>query len=280
MRKLLLLSAVAATLGASVFAQESSGAKPGPEKPAGAARTRAAAATPAAETAPSPKKRGFLQRVFTRERATPPPAAPASPPAPATPRPRKPRKPTDDEAEAKPAPGSRDSDKAETKEKPKSSGKEKPATEKSTEPEKATEPPASEKEKPAEPGTPPDGAEKKPATPAPGKKGAKGAKAATPAPEEKPLSKEQLAVKEAMAGGDAETIEKARYDEAKSRAQEDARVRELRQKADDATTEDEGRKALRAYNKALFQKMRSLEPAIKERADRMEAAVLKQLGAE
>jgi hypothetical protein len=84
-------------------------------------------------------------------------------------------------------------------------------------------------------------------------------------------------VDEAMAGGDADAIEKAKYDEVRVRALEDPRVKELKGKADEALTDDEGRKALRAYNKALFQKMRSLDGSIKDRVDRMEAAVMKRL---
>jgi hypothetical protein len=112
-----------------------------------------------------------------------------------------------------------------------------------------------------------------------GKKGSKGKAAAssTPAPAQ---TKEQQALAKAQASGDADAIEKAKYDEVKSRAAADEKVAALKQKAEAAPTEEEGRKDLRAYNKALFQKMRALDPSLKARIDRMEAAVLKQLGEE
>jgi hypothetical protein len=49
-------------------------------------------------------------------------------------------------------------------------------------------------------------------------------------------------------------------------------------KADTAPTEEEARKALRAYNKSLFQKMRKIDPSIKERIDATEAVILKRIG--
>ena len=81
----------------------------------------------------------------------------------------------------------------------------------------------------------------------------------------------------AQAGGDQEAIEKAKYDEVKSRAAADPQIAELQSKADTATSEEDGRKALRTYNKALFQKMRTLEPGLDARIDRMESAVLKRI---
>jgi hypothetical protein len=59
---------------------------------------------------------------------------------------------------------------------------------------------------------------------------------------------------------------------------EDDKVQELKQKSDAAFGDEEGRKAMRAYNKALFRKMRSIDPSIKERADATEAAIMRRLG--
>jgi hypothetical protein len=91
-------------------------------------------------------------------------------------------------------------------------------------------------------------------------------------------AKEEQALEHAIKGGDPDAIEKARYDYARARAVEDEHVRDLKAKADNATSEEEGRKGLRAYNRALFDKMRKLEPAISDRIERMETAVLKRLG--
>ena len=59
---------------------------------------------------------------------------------------------------------------------------------------------------------------------------------------------------------------------------EDPHVKSLKAAADDATTDEASRKALRAYNQALFDKMRQLDGSLRERIDRMEAAILKRLG--
>ena len=58
---------------------------------------------------------------------------------------------------------------------------------------------------------------------------------------------------------------------------EDPQVRSLKARADDAATEEESRKALRAYNKALFEKMRKVDGSLSDRIDRMEAAMLRRL---
>jgi hypothetical protein len=58
---------------------------------------------------------------------------------------------------------------------------------------------------------------------------------------------------------------------------DDPHVKSLKAKADDASTDEESRKALRAYNKALFEKIRKIDDSVSERADRLEAAILKRL---
>ena len=79
---------------------------------------------------------------------------------------------------------------------------------------------------------------------------------------------------------DAEVVEKQKYEQAKAKAVADAKVQELRGKADLATSEEESRKALRAYNKAMFKRMKEIDPSIKDHVDRMEAAVMSRLGGE
>jgi hypothetical protein len=83
---------------------------------------------------------------------------------------------------------------------------------------------------------------------------------------------------EPPAGADPEEQEKFRYEQAKAKASEDPHVKGLKAKADDATTDEESRKALRAYNKALFDKIRKIDSSVADRADRMEAAILRRLG--
>ena len=77
---------------------------------------------------------------------------------------------------------------------------------------------------------------------------------------------------------DAEVVEKQKYDQAKSKAVADPKLQELRGKADLAPSEEESRKALRVYNKAMFKRMKEIDPSISDHVDRMEAAVMKRLG--
>jgi hypothetical protein len=193
----------------------------------------------APEDGNTPKKKSLLQRVFgKKDRATPAPTTPVpTPPPTAKPRSR-PRSTTTATDSAK-----------------------KPA-------DSTTEAPEKKEDEPA------------PATPTKktrGKKGAAKPDETTESTPEAEKTKEQIAVDKAVESGDQDAIEKAKYDEVRSRALADEKVKALKEKADSATGEEEGRQALRAYNKALFQKMRSLDSSIKDRVDRMETAVLKRL---
>jgi len=262
MTKPLLALLSASILSAALVAQEvpppvaqrdgaNSGRQAGPT-PVPRRGARAAKATPAPATSPDPQKPGFFERVFGPKRTTPAPT-PATTPKP-TPRARKPRPDSANAAEKK--------DAAEKKGPARSNPKpQKKADEPDTEEVAETpEPPAGD---PAS--TPP------PSTPAAGKKLPKGkrgsgkpadGKSATPDP----------------ASGDPDVQEKAKYEEVKAKALEDAEIQELKKTADSAPDEAEGRQALRAYNKALFNKMRRLDPSLKDRIDRMETGVMSRLG--
>jgi hypothetical protein len=126
--------------------------------------------------------------------------------------------------------------------------------------------------------TPPAPEKPAPATPATTKKG-KRAEAAAKAAAAKAAAAATAAEKKPQPpeNADPETLEKWKYDQAKATAQQDGEVLALKEKADTAPSDEEARRALRAYNKALFARMRKADPSIKERADRMEAAVLKRL---
>ena len=78
---------------------------------------------------------------------------------------------------------------------------------------------------------------------------------------------------------DPETKEKFRFDQVKAKASEDAEVMELKVKADGAVSDEDARSAQRAYNKALYNKMRKIDGTLDERINAMEAAVLKRLDA-
>jgi hypothetical protein len=78
--------------------------------------------------------------------------------------------------------------------------------------------------------------------------------------------------------GTSEAEERAKFAEAKTKALESTALQDLKLKADTATDEDEARRSLRAYNKALFLRMRQIDPSIRERIDATEAFILKRLG--
>jgi hypothetical protein len=69
--------------------------------------------------------------------------------------------------------------------------------------------------------------------------------------------------------------EDERFANARKAAAEDPKVVELREKADLAKTEETGTKAMRAYLRALYGKMRTLEPSLEGRINLTEAAALK-----
>jgi len=82
---------------------------------------------------------------------------------------------------------------------------------------------------------------------------------------------------EPTADADAETKEKYHFDVAKSKALQDPEIAALKTKADEATTEEESKKALRSYNKALFEKIRRIDSSVSEYSEHLEAAILKRL---
>jgi len=107
---------------------------------------------------------------------------------------------------------------------------------------------------------------------------------ATPASKKTPKTKPSTphatatgAPAEPTADADEEAKEKQRFEMAKSKANEDPQIKSLKAKADEATTEEESKAALRTYNKALFEKVKKIDPSVSEWADRLEAAILKRL---
>jgi hypothetical protein len=76
-----------------------------------------------------------------------------------------------------------------------------------------------------------------------------------------------------------EARQRARYREVKDRALKDSRILELRDNADATVEPVAHAAAAKAYYKALFNKMRQIDPSITARIDRMEAATLRRLDA-
>ncbi len=255
LKKSLVLLAACGLITHAACAQDTAAADPvGPAKSTTTeSRVKAVTVTtPAPAATPEPRKKGFFKRVFGKQD---PVVIPAPTPAPkATPRPfRRPH-----------APPTPSPDENVTEEPKKSEpAKTEPTTKPAPVPSDATEikPPAPDKPAVEVPPAPA-------ATPAPIKKGGK-------KPVVAPVKKTASTPPDTK---DPDVLEKWKYDEAKARALEDADVADLKGKADAALNEDEGRKALRAYNRALFSKMRRVDPSIKERIDRIETSVMKRLG--
>lgn len=66
----------------------------------------------------------------------------------------------------------------------------------------------------------------------------------------------------------------------KALALEDAQVKELKTKADTTVDDADAHRASVAYNKALFQKIRELDPSVAPYAEKIEQAMMKRLNGE
>ena len=80
----------------------------------------------------------------------------------------------------------------------------------------------------------------------------------------------------AMISGDDATKFKA----AKAKAMEDAHITDLKSKADGEVNEAEAHKALLNYNRALFQKIREVDPSVSDYSGRVEQSMSKRIGSE
>jgi hypothetical protein len=96
-----------------------------------------------------------------------------------------------------------------------------------------------------------------------------------PTPETPAAQAPQVPSASAIAAQEAQ--EKARYRQVRAKALEDPNVLSLQDKADTAPNEDEQKAASKSYYKALFDKMREIEPSLKDRIDRTEAATLRRI---
>ncbi len=204
-------------------------------------RTAVTKAAPVPAATPAPKKPGFWERVFGKKKAAPTPV-------PATPTPKPAYKKKAITKARKPKPKITTSRPDETAPTP---GRTDAANVEPGTNEEGKTPPAMTEENPK----PPIARKPKP------KKGDKSQN--FPPTTDNP---------------DAEIVEKQKYDQAKAKAVADPKIQELRGKADLAANEEESRKALRAYNKAMFKRMKEVEPSIKDHIDDMEAEVLKRIG--
>lgn len=72
----------------------------------------------------------------------------------------------------------------------------------------------------------------------------------------------------------------AKFKTAKAKALEDAKIAELKSKADSEVDEAAAAKASAAYNHALFQKIREIDPSVGDYATKVEHALTKRFSAE
>ena len=78
-----------------------------------------------------------------------------------------------------------------------------------------------------------------------------------------------------MAGDDA-----TKFRAAKAHAMEDAHLKDLKSKADSEVNEAEAHKALLNYNRALFQKIREVDPSVSDYSGKVEQSMTKRIGNE
>ncbi len=245
----IVLAQESATSAAPNSDAPSAASAPKPAESAAAAAKRApiprrviaVKATPIPVATPIPKKAGFWERVFGKPKAKPTPIPATPKPTPVFKKKLKPRA-------TRPKPTDTNSNDSS------------PKMSDNTDTKKA-DPEKTEIEK-----TPPARTEEtvKPTTPKP--------------PKTKGSGKVAQDMPPTTDNADAEVLEKQKYDQAKAKAATDPKVQELRGKADLAGSEEESRKALRSYNKAMFQRMKEIDPSIKDHISRMESAVMSRLG--
>ena len=95
-------------------------------------------------------------------------------------------------------------------------------------------------------------------------------------PKEAPKAKKTpKPASDSSASDKAAQTEDERFTAARKAAYEDPRVAELRAKADAAKNEEAANRAMRSYLRALYGKMRTLEPTLEERINLTEAAALR-----
>lgn len=256
--------AIVMTVGGILSAQQPAAqpvAKPPAKTPVKAKSATPAAKPAATEAEPEKKKKGFFKRLFTgKDEEVVPAPAPAPKPKPKRKTPARP--PTDVTApvvDATTAPA------AEKKPEPADAAVSiPPSSEPQTESKPSDEPPKVE-------GGVPAAVETKGEPAATGKKGAKN----TTKGKKEPAAK-TVAVTENM----DEAARQAAFKTLKAQALEDEEIKALKQKADTAVSEADSREAAIAYNRALFRKIRQLEPKLNDYTERVEASLMKMLKAD
>jgi outer membrane biosynthesis protein TonB len=100
-------------------------------------------------------------------------------------------------------------------------------------------------------------------------------------PAVKPTAKTTSKSKTPAAAADVTGLDDpVKFRTAKLAAMEDPAIKDLKTKADSEVDEAEAQKALSAYNRALFRKIREIDPSVSEYVDRVEQSMTKRIGAE
>jgi hypothetical protein len=86
-------------------------------------------------------------------------------------------------------------------------------------------------------------------------------------------------VVETKSPAEEEAEESSRFQAAKTKALQDKHVQDLQATADSATGDD-AKSAERRYYRELYSRMREIDPTVKDRIDRTEAATMKRLEAQ
>jgi len=91
-----------------------------------------------------------------------------------------------------------------------------------------------------------------------------------------PTEAQEAPVVETKSPAEQEAEESSRFQAAKAKALEDQHVMDLQAKADESTGDD-ARAASRRYYRALYDRMREIDPSLNDRIDRTEAATLRRV---
>jgi hypothetical protein len=103
----------------------------------------------------------------------------------------------------------------------------------------------------------------------------------TPAPGPRPKPAKSTSKKGTPPAADSTGADDAtKFKAAKSLAQDDPHLKELKSKADGEVNEAEAHKALVNYNRALFQKIREIDPSVSDYAGKVEQSMTKRIGSE
>ena len=82
---------------------------------------------------------------------------------------------------------------------------------------------------------------------------------------------------EVESSADRDAQERVRFNTVKAKALEDDKILAFKEKMDTASSEDEQAKASKVYYNALYEKIRKIDPLLKDRIDRMQAVTTKRL---